>query len=83
MAAEILATAMRRLPVGTMAASLPAEAHLPSEPGPPSEAGLPSLQQYDRNAPQGWRSRPVPVAERPPARTNQRYPNRTATRCSS
>ncbi|HEX8767296.1 MAG TPA: glucosyl-3-phosphoglycerate synthase, partial [Jatrophihabitans sp.] len=71
MAAEILATAMRRLPLGAAPAA-----------GSP-EAELPSLQQYDRSAPQGWRSRPVPVAERPPARTNQRYPSRTAARCSS
>jgi glucosyl-3-phosphoglycerate synthase len=68
MAAEILATAMRRLP--------PGEADAPG-------LGEPSLQQYDRHAPQGWRSRPVPVAERPAARTNERYPHRTASRCSS
>jgi glucosyl-3-phosphoglycerate synthase len=71
MAAEILATAMRRLP---------------REAGGPraaTEPGAPSLQQYDRHAPHGWRSRPVPVAERPAARTNPRYPNRTAARCSS
>jgi glucosyl-3-phosphoglycerate synthase len=73
MAAEILATAMRRLPVGAMSASPPVAARLPAE------AGLPSLQQYDRHAPQGWRSRPVPVAERPAARTNGRYTNRTMT----
>jgi glucosyl-3-phosphoglycerate synthase len=69
MAAEILATAMRRVPL--------AGAELPAQAGPAS------LQQYDRNAPDGWRSRPVPVLERPAARTNQRYPNRTAARCSS
>jgi glucosyl-3-phosphoglycerate synthase len=69
MAAEILATAMRRLPL--------------SDLGPAIEPGAPSLQQYDRGAPGGWRSRPVPVAERPAARTNQHYPQRTAIRCSS
>jgi glucosyl-3-phosphoglycerate synthase len=62
MAAEILATAMRRLP------------------GPPDGAAAASLQQYDRRT-QDWRSRPVPVTERPPARTNRHY--RTAARCSS
>ena len=72
MAAEVLATAMRRLPLGSATSA-----------GAPEQAGLPSLQQYDRTAPHGWRSRPVPVAERPPARTTERYPNRTATRCSS
>jgi len=75
MAAEILATAMRRLPF--VPAGLPAEDCLPTEGSPPS------LQQYDRNAPQGWRSRPVPVAERAAARTNQRYLTRTVARCSS
>ncbi|MBV9820687.1 MAG: glucosyl-3-phosphoglycerate synthase [Actinobacteria bacterium] len=65
MAAEILATAMRRLP-GQAAAEPPA-------------APL-SLQQYDRDL-RDWRSRPVPVAERPPAATNPRY--RTADRCSN
>ena len=75
MAAEILATAMRRLPLREAGGLR--EAGVSTEPGPPS------LQQYDRNAPRGWRSRPVPVAERPAARTNERYPNRTAARCSS
>ena len=68
MAAEILATAMRRLPQGGV---------------PQPAGGPPSLQQYDRNAPDGWRSRTVPVLERPAARTNERYPHRTAARCSS
>lgn len=66
MAAEILATAMRRLPL---------------DPADPPEVAAPSLQQYDRSTPLGWRSRPVPVAERPAARTNEHY--RSAARCSS
>jgi glucosyl-3-phosphoglycerate synthase len=68
MAAEILATAMRRLPAG------PGDRPVGQAPA--------TLQQYDRNAPQGWRSRPVPVLERPAARTNERYLARTAARCS-
>ena len=91
MAAEILATAMRRLPPreagssGAQAGASGAQAEASGAQAGASgaQAGQPSLQQYDRNVPQGWRSRPVPVVERPPARTNQRYPNRTATRCSS
>ncbi len=74
MAAEILATAMRRLPVGTPAAAETGAAA--------AETGaVPSLQQYDRGVADGWRSRPVPVLERPAARTNPRY--RAAVRCSS
>ncbi len=69
MAAEILATAMRRLP-GAVSGTDP----------PPAAA---SLQQYDRTAADGWRSRPVPILERPAARTNRYYPHRTAARCSS
>jgi len=61
MAAEILATAMRRLPGGVR----------PAEPG--------ELAQYDRQAPDGWRQRPVPTAERPPARENPYY---REVRCS-
>jgi glucosyl-3-phosphoglycerate synthase len=75
MAAEILATAMRRLP---WHASLPGEASLPADVFPADEPL--SLHQYDRDL-KDWRSRPVPVAERPPARTNARY--RTAARCSN
>jgi len=67
MAAEILATATRRLPW-----------HAPDEP--PAAGGPLSLQQYDREV-RDWRSRPVPVAERPPAATNAHY--RTAPRCSN
>ncbi|MEO7260902.1 MAG: glucosyl-3-phosphoglycerate synthase [Jatrophihabitantaceae bacterium] len=84
MAAEILATAMRRLPLGQSGglgeARSPAEAVL-AEAVLPAEAEPRNLQQYDRGEPQGWRSRPVPVLERPAARANERY--RTAARCSS
>jgi glucosyl-3-phosphoglycerate synthase len=73
MAAEILATAMRRLPGGA--------GDLPAEPEPPVAAPPRSLQQYDRQAPQGWRSRSVPVLERPAALTNPRYLARTVPRC--
>jgi glucosyl-3-phosphoglycerate synthase len=80
MAAEILATAMRRLPWhvpadGPWAGTMPAEVFAGETTG-----GTLSLQQYDRDV-RDWRSRPVPVAERPPARTNAHY--RTAARCSS
>ncbi|HEX8079427.1 MAG TPA: glucosyl-3-phosphoglycerate synthase [Jatrophihabitans sp.] len=82
MAAEILATAMRRLPLDR--AGVPEEAG-PPVTGPPA-AAEPSLQQFDRAIP-GWRSRPVPVLERPAARANERYraaeQRRTAARCSS
>jgi len=61
MAAEILATAMRRLPGGV-------------RPAEPSE-----LAQYDREAPDGWRQRPVPTEERPPAKENPYY---REVRCS-
>jgi glucosyl-3-phosphoglycerate synthase len=71
MAAEILATAMRRLPGPASPDGADAE---------PATAAAASLQQYDRRT-QDWRSRTVPVAERPPARTNRHY--RTAARCSS
>ncbi|HEV2887459.1 MAG TPA: glucosyl-3-phosphoglycerate synthase [Jatrophihabitans sp.] len=77
MAAEILAAAMRRLPRDV--AGVAGEAVQAARAGLLA-AGSPSLQQYDRDA-QGWRSRPVPVLERPPARTNERY--RTAAGCSS
>jgi glucosyl-3-phosphoglycerate synthase len=70
MAAEILATAMRRLPWTVPAGEFA---------GNPTEGPL-DLQQYDRDV-RDWRSRPVPVAERPPAATNARY--RAAARCSS
>ncbi|MDQ1745507.1 MAG: glucosyl-3-phosphoglycerate synthase [Pseudonocardiales bacterium] len=77
MAAEILATAMRRLPVpGPQPVPAGAAAAVPALP----DAATASLQQYDRQA-QDWRSRPVPVAERPPALTSRHY--RTAARCSS
>lgn len=56
MAAEILATAMRRLPGQVR----------PEEP-----AG--TLMQYDRGGPDGWRHRPVPTLERPPAKLSPRY----------
>ena len=56
MAAEILATAMRRLPGGVR----------PAEP-----AG--TLMQYDRDSADGWRRRPVPTLERPPAITSPHY----------
>ena len=70
MAAEILATAMRRLPwqPGRRATR---RGWLD---GDPPEGPL-SLQQYDRDV-RDWRSRPVPVAERPPARTNARATGR-------
>jgi glucosyl-3-phosphoglycerate synthase len=73
MAAEILATAMRRLPGGG--------------PRPDEPAGR--LQQYDRRVPDGWLSRPVPTLERPAALANryyQRSPGRrdgTGAACSS
>jgi len=73
MAAEILATAMRRLPAPDGVAA-------GSAAGLEQAAAAASLQQYDRRA-QDWRSRPVPVAERPPALTNRHY--LTAARCSS
>jgi glucosyl-3-phosphoglycerate synthase len=101
MAAEILATAMRRLPGG--AADRPAEQAPPpggqalppaggqalppagGQPVPPADDAVQprTLQQYDRTAPDGWRSRPVPVLERPAARTNPRYLARTAAPCSN
>ena len=74
MAAEILATAMRRLPGGA--------GKVPAESASPSDASPCNLQQYDRAA-HGWRSRAVPVLERPAARTNARYLARTAARCSN
>lgn len=77
MAAEILATAMRRLPAPGLPDSVRATAA--GDPGTADPAAA-SLQQYDRQA-QDWRSRPVPVAERPPARSVANY--RTAARCSS
>jgi glucosyl-3-phosphoglycerate synthase len=73
MAAEILATAMRRLPGG---------GPLPDEPAS-------RLQQYDRRVPDGWLSRPVPTLERPAARANRYYqvrparPDGTGAACSS
>ncbi len=57
MAAEILATALRRLP---------------GEPPRIAGAGQ-TLQQYDRQAPEGWLSRRVPTLERPAARESPHY----------
>lgn len=57
MAAEILATALRRLPGETPKIALTGQ----------------TLQQYDRLAADGWLSRPVPTRERPPACENPSY----------
>lgn len=67
MAAEILATAMRRLPGG----------------GPSPQEPAARLQQYDRRAPAGWLSRDVPTLERPAAAANRWYQSRTGTGCSN
>lgn len=70
MAAEILATAMRRLPGG----------------GPSPQEPAARLQQYDRLVPDGWLSREVPTLERPAARASRRYyaaPDQTGAGCSS
>ncbi|HTZ45273.1 MAG TPA: glucosyl-3-phosphoglycerate synthase [Jatrophihabitans sp.] len=66
MAAEILATAMRRLPGGLR----------PDEP-----AGMLSQYdrsgQHDRSSPDGWRHRVVPTLERPPAVRDAHYARRS------
>jgi hypothetical protein len=38
------------------------------------------LEQFDRMMTGGWRCRDVPLLERPPATTIQRYPERAAAR---
>jgi glucosyl-3-phosphoglycerate synthase len=66
MATEILSTAWRRM----------------DRTRPPAPVGYTGswtdLHQYDRSAPDGWRTRDVPLAERPAARTLQAYLSRPA-----
>jgi glucosyl-3-phosphoglycerate synthase len=57
MAAEILATALRRLPGDAVDIAAPAG----------------SLFQFDRTTDTGWQERSVPLAERPPALLTDRY----------
>ena len=64
MATEILSTATRRL----------------NRERPPAPVGLSAawtdLYQYDRGVPGSWRTRDVPIAERPPAISVERYRDR-------
>jgi len=60
MAAEILATALRRLPGDALDIAAPAG----------------SLFQFDRTSDTGWQERAVPLAERPPALLTEHYRRR-------
>jgi glucosyl-3-phosphoglycerate synthase len=60
MSAEILATALRRIPGDAVDLIAP----------------MTSLFQFDRAVGGGWSERTVPITERPPARLTDRYPGR-------
>jgi glucosyl-3-phosphoglycerate synthase len=66
MAAEILATALRRLPGESVDIASPATA----------------LYQYDRSIDSGWQRRDVPITERPPAALVALYGARSKAGCS-
>jgi glucosyl-3-phosphoglycerate synthase len=76
MATEILATGLRRLPHGATEWASPSTATSPLAEMPP----VAGLEQFDRTITGDWRRRDVPLLERPPAISIERYADRAAAR---